>query len=269
MMGSDTICLATAQLLSSMACRPSYRATRFGMKLAYTFGQVAMQQRPIPHLLHRLGVLQAKHPWHLLAVALLTLIPAVYAIVGHGGLGFKSSFSELLPDNKPSVIEARRVNKRLPGAATLTVVDEIPNGSNPKALEHFVDALVPRLQDLGPNKVGGVDYGVKATRAFFKQNKLLYADIKDLKKAHDEIIERYDYEVSKAQGNLLDEDDEDAPAALTAASVESRLKGGKVKIPSSGPSYPDGYFMNKQGSFIAVLIKTPVSGKQNKAAFRK
>jgi len=225
-----------------------------------------MSERQIPPLLKRLGELQARYPWHFIVIALLTLIPATYAIVGAGGLGFKSSFSELLPDNKDSVIEARRVSDRLAGAATLTVVAETRAGSNPEALKGFVDALVPRLEDLGKEKVGAVDYGVKDTRDFFAKNKALYADIEDLRNAHDEVMQRYDYEVAKVRGDFVDE--EEAPPPLTAAAIEERIRGKSNEGSKAIERYPDGYYMHPDGNFIAVLIRTPVSGQEAKTAFR-
>ncbi len=225
-----------------------------------------MSERTIPPVLKRLGELQSRYPWHFLAIALLTLLPAVYGIFGAGGLGFKSSFSELLPDNKDSVIEARRVGERLAGAATLTVVAETREGANPEALKRFVHALVPKLEALGPDKVGAVDYGVKETRDFFDKNKALYANIEDLRKAHAEVIQRYDYEVAKARGDFVDEDE--APAALTADSIEERIRGKSSEGADAIERYPDGYYMHSDGNFIAVLIRTPVSSQEAKTAFR-
>ena len=155
-----------------------------------------------PSLFRRLGELQAQRPWLFVALAILSLLPAGFAAKG---IGFKSDFAELLPDNKPSVIEMRRVSKRLAGASTLSIVAEVPQ-SNPAALKRFVDAVVPRLKALGPERVGAVDFGVQDARAFFEKNKLFYASYDDLKKAHDEVVERYDYEIAKKQGTLLDDD---------------------------------------------------------------
>ncbi len=227
-----------------------------------------MNERRFPPLLSRLGELQSRYPWHFVALAVLTLLPALWGVFGGGGLGFKPDFAELLPDNKDSVIEARRVSERLPGAATLTVVAEIQDGSHRKALEKFVDQLVPRLEALGPDKVGAVDYGVKDTRAFFEDKKLLFANLDDLRKAHDDILERYDYEVAKASGNLVDDDD--PPPPITADSVEKRIRnaqGGSSDAPASD-MYPDGYYMNPEGTLIAVLIRTPVSGKAARTQLR-
>ena len=223
-----------------------------------------MNDRRFPLLLARLGNLQASYPWHFIALAILSLLPALWGIFGGGGLGFKSDFAELLPDDKDSVIEARKVADRLPGASTLTVVAEIQDGSNRKSLERFVDALVPRLRALGPDKVGIVDYGVQDTRAFFEDHKLLFANIEDLRKAHDDVLERYDYEIAKASDALLDDDD--PPPPLTAETLERRIRGAHLESaqPAGSATYPDGYYMNPEGTFIAVLIRTPVSGRAEK-----
>src|SRR5262245_36453387 len=222
-----------------------------------------MSERPPPRVLVRLGELQAQRPWWFVWGAILTLIPALLAAKG---LGFKADFSELLPDNKPSVIEMRRVSKRLAGVSTLSVVAQISDTGNKKSLQKFVDALVPKLMALGPDWVGAVDYGVQDTRAFFEKNKLLFAELDDLKQAHDEIIERYDYEVAKAAGTLIDEDDAPEPSATETIKPRS---AGKNKHAEHTDQYPDGYYQSPDGSYIALLIRTPVSGKVKTAEFRR
>jgi len=226
-----------------------------------------MEGRRVPALLAKLGELQARHPWHFLALGLLTLLPALYGILGRGGLGFRPDFTELLPANKSSVIEMRRVSARLPGDTTLTIVAQIDDGKNRAALERFVDQLVPKLAALGPDKVGAIDYGVKDARAFFEKNALLYADYDELRRAHDEIVERYDWEIAKRAGTLLD--DAEPPPPISAESVERRLRAAEPRTKSAAPTYPDGYYMNPEGTLIAVLIRTPVSGKAQKQALRK
>src|SRR5690606_13930264 len=129
-----------------------------------------------PGWLARLARLQSERPWVFVLVALLSFIPSLWAAKG---LGFRADFSELLPENKDSVIELRRVSERLAGISTLTVVAEIPGGGQGEALQRFVDELAPRLEALGPEWVGVVDYGVHSTQEFFKENALLYANIED------------------------------------------------------------------------------------------
>ena len=128
-----------------------------------------------------------------------------------------------------------------------------------RQLEACVDALVPALYGLGKDWVGAVDYGVKDAREFFDKNALFYANLPDLQNAHDRVLARYDWEVSKQQGSLLDE--EDAPEPITADSIEKELTARKQPTTSTGPTYPNGYYEDKEGTYAAVLVRTPVAGK--------
>ena len=217
-------------------------------------------EREMPKVLARLALMQARWPWHFIIFAILTLIPATLATLK---LGFKSDFAELLPDNKDSVIEMRRVSKHLAGASTLSVVAQINDGSHRKAVREFIDVLVPKLQALGPKWVGAIDYGTQDTQKFFESHALQYADIGKLTKLHDQIVERYDWEVAKADGSLIDEDKEDEPPPITADSVERQLKGEEDKPKESGSSKTDrgGYYEAEDGTYSAILIRTPVSGR--------
>lgn len=235
------------------------------------------RERTAPRILQRLGAAQAHRPWLLLLVAALTLLPSgLFA----SRLGFKPDFSELLPDNKDSVIEMRRVSKRLPGVTTLAVTAEIADAQNSAALKAFVDALAPRLEALGPDQVAQVDRGVHESRRFFEQNKLLYADLKDLQSARDELVERYEYEVQKQLGTLLDEGD--APPPITAESIRQRLQkkaaGAQAAAPAPGAAgtgkpapdpFPDGYYMSPDRKFITVLVRTSLSGGAARQELRR
>ena len=221
-------------------------------------------ERRLPGWLAWVAKLQATRPWLLVVIAVVTMLPAAWAT---SRLGLKLELSELLPDSKESVIEMRRVSKRLAGSATLSVIVRTAKPGHARELEACVDALVPALYGLGKDWVGAVDYGVKDARQFFDENALFYASLDELKQAHDRIVERYDWEVSKEQGSLLDEEDE--PPPITADSIEKQLQARKTPTPSKGPSYPNGYYEDRAGSFAAVLVRTPVSGKANIAELRR
>jgi predicted RND superfamily exporter protein len=213
-------------------------------------------ERHLPAWLSYLAGLQARRPWLLVVVAVLTLLPAAWAT---SKLALKLDLAELLPDSKESVIEMRRVSKRLAGNATLSIILHSSQPGKQRQLEACVDALVPALYGLGKEWVGAVDYGVKDARKFFDENALLYADLSELKKAHDRVLERYDWEVSKQQGSLLD--DEDEPPPITADSIEHELSGRKSATPATGPTFPNGYYEDREGTYAAVLVRTPVGGK--------
>src|SRR5882724_5785261 len=190
-------------------------------------------ERHLPGWLSSLAALQARRPWHLVVLAVLTMVPALWAA---SRLGLKLDLSELLPDSKESVIEMRRVSKRLAGSATLSVLISTSTPHKQRELEACVDALVPALYGLGKEWVGAVDYGVKDARQFFDENALFYASVADVKKAHDRVIDRYDWEVSKEQGSLLDEEDE--PPAITADGIEKELTSRKeTQQAAEGPSF--------------------------------
>jgi predicted RND superfamily exporter protein len=188
------------------------------------------------------------------AVLLVALATALLAALGASRLTLKTSFGELLPQGKESVIVAEQANARLSSASTLTIVAE---ADSPEGLERFVDALAPELRALGPELVGSVDDGVKAMTAFLEKHRLLYAPLEDVQKAHDAILERYEYEVALRAGSLLDETD--APAPITAESLRARL--GEEKAKAQGEAqFPRGYYLEPSGKMIAVLVRTPISG---------
>jgi len=229
-----------------------------------------MSDRPPAKFLVSLSQVQARRPFVVLLVALLTLIPATFFTTR---LGFKPDFAELLPDHKDSVIEMRRVSKRLPGITTVTVTAEIADGKNEAALVKLVDTIVPKLEALGQPWVERVEWGSQDTKAFFDKNKLLFAKIEDLQKAHDEVVERYEYEVQKQAGMLLDESEANAPPPISAASIRDRLTGKTpgqteqkeaVKPDLAKTQHPNGYYMSADGKFAVIVARTSLSTKKDR-----
>lgn len=218
-----------------------------------------MRTNPLARFLRSLGKLQVSHPWWVVLLLSLTLIPAGYSA---SLLELKSGFAELLPDDKPSVIESHRVNERLSGTSTLTVVAE---SHGPEPLKKFVDRLAPRIRELGPEYVAGVDDGTRNVEKFFQQNKHLYADLKDLQKLHDDVLARYDYEVGKETGTDLGlDDDEDAPPKISAESIEKQFQKKITEAKKSSPGM-DGYYIGEDGKLGAILVRTPLGSGDERA----
>lgn len=221
-----------------------------------------MARRSPLALLLRFATLQIERPvWVLLGV-LATLIPAGWAA---SRLELRTSFSELLPEDKPSVIELHRVEERLAGNTTLTVVAE---GNKTEALKRFVDALSPKLRALGPAFVASVEDGNRDARAFFKAHKHLYADLPDLQKLRDQVIERYDWEVGRAAGMDLGLDEEEPPE-LSANSIEALFKKKLDQAEKASPGV-DGYYIGEGGKLAVVLVRTPFgTGDQRAFGLRR
>src|ERR1044071_8699353 len=193
---------------------------------------------------------QIERPWMVALLALATTVPAVVAA---RGLGLNTDFSELLPDNKPSVVEMRRVSEKLTSASTLTMVAEVP-ASHPEALEAFAGAVVPKIQALGPQWVGAVDAGNRESHAFFEHNKLLYAPLDDIRKVHNEIRERYDYEVQRRAGGDLELDE--PPPPVNAQTLKERFGRTADELEQRGRG--SGYYIGEDGKGLAIPIRTPV-----------
>lgn len=226
-----------------------------------------MTDRPPSRFLVSLAQVQSRRPFLVLLIALVTLIPSLFFTLR---LGFKPDFAELLPDHKDSVVEMRRVSKRLPGITSLTVTAEIADGKNEAALVQFVDTLVPKLEALGQPWVERVEWGSHDTKKFFDHNKLLFAKLEDLQKARDEVVERYEYEVQKQAGMLLDESEANAPPPISAASIRERLAGKTGKSePEAKPDpaktqHPNGYYMSADGKFAVIVARTSLSSKKDR-----
>ncbi len=220
-----------------------------------------MQRSPLEPLVLRVADLQIKRPILVLALAALSLLPAGWAT---STLTLETAFSELLPENKPSVIEMHRVRERIAGASTLTVVGL---GDDVEALKKLVDTLAPRIAELPPEWVVGVDSGTREVRSFFERHKHLYADLKDIQEIHDDVVERYDYEVGKKTGfDLgLEEEGDDAPPKITAEDLEKRFQK-KVDEAKKNEKGVDGYYIGgTTQKLAAILVTTPLSSGSDQA----
>lgn len=223
---------------------------------------VELPVNPLQRLLLRLLSLQLTRPGIVLLVALLTLIPAGLAI---SGLRVRTAFGELLPENKPSVVELRRVNERLASASTLVVVGE---SQNTELLKRFVDELTPALRKLPPDLVASVDPGPMAAQRFFEAHKHLYAPLDRIEEIHEQVVGRYDEEVARRMGTSLDledeGDEEQARPPIDAATLRQRFDTALEEMRKSSPGQ-DGYYLGENGHFIAILVRTPLGSMDTRA----
>jgi len=205
------------------------------------------------HLRRLLFAWQTTRPLYLLGIALATICIAAN---GASQLKLKTAFGELLPQGKESVIVANRVNERLPAATTLNIVI---HGREKESLKRFVDELSKEIQAIGPDKVGTVDSGTRESDAFLRKYRYLYASLKDIQELRDTLVDRYEYEVSKAAGFDLELDDSDAPPKITREWVEEKLKKYEKPEKEGKPTAIDGYYLEPGGTFIVIMVRTPVA----------
>ena len=214
-------------------------------------------------LLIRLGQFQNRRPLLVVLLVLATLLPTGF-LAAH--LTLRSAFSELLPDDKRSVIEMRHISERLTSSSTLSVVAQ---SDSVDLLKRFVDRLSPELRKLDPKLVTSVDDGTRDVQKFFREHKHLYADLADIQKMHDDVVDRYDYEVQKKSGmglGLDDEDKQSAPPPLDAQAVEDKFKG-KIEEAEKNQPGTDGYYIGKSKgqTWAAILVRTPLGSTDHRA----
>jgi predicted RND superfamily exporter protein len=213
-------------------------------------------------VLVRLVPIQLARPGVVLFIALLTMIPAGYAI---SGLRIRTAFGELLPENKPSVIELKRANERLASSSTLVLVAE---SQNTALLKRFVDELTPELRKLPRGLVASVDPGPAAALRFFERNKHLYASLKQIEQLHEEVVDRYDEEVGRKTGTWLDLEDEPRDKKprppITADTLRERFRAAMEEQRKAAPGQ-DGYYLGENGHLIAIMIRTTLASLDTRA----
>ena len=182
------------------------------------------------------------------AFLLFAAVVSIPAAILAWRLELHTGFDSLLPENKPSVIELKRVAERTAGVSTLAVVID---GTDKIALEHLADALVGPLRALGPEWVGTAENGIHAEREFMSQRKALYLPIQKVRELHRRIEERYAYEI---YGSATD----DEPEPITRQTIERELLASN-KVQESLPPYVDGYYLNRSGTRLIVLVRTPIA----------
>ncbi len=208
-----------------------------------------MHRRSLSFGLRSLASLQVRSPWWPLFLgALLSICGALLAT----RLELRTRFDQLLPDHQASVVELRRVSQRVGGQSNVFVVLE---GDDTRSLRAMGDALVPRLRALGPPWVTSAEDGVQASRAFLEPRSGLFAGLGELQKVHDDVEARWQWEVGQETGSNLDDD---APAAITAASIRKSL--GLDKIEGERDRFPDGYYQSRDGRAIVVVARAAAAG---------
>jgi hypothetical protein len=206
--------------------------------------------------LNRLVALQVNRPqWVLLVSGIITVVSLILAL----RLELHTGFEYLLPQDRPSVRELNRVAKKTAGVSTLFIVLYADGGTKEQAqtaLRKAGDDLTARLAKLGDPWVGSVEDGVQDAYRFITPRAGLYADLEQLKKLQSDIDARFEYEVNKAAGTLLDEGEK--PPPLDPDEIKKRFGLGDV----SAERYPDGYYQSADGKVLVVAIRSKVMGTE-------
>ncbi len=200
--------------------------------------------------LDRLAALQTRRPLVPLALALVALLLA-------GALALRlrilAGFEHLLPESRPSVQELQRVAAKTAGVSNVFIVLEGGPETPTEALRAAADAMVPALVAIGPPWVGSADDGVQDAYRFLAPRAGLYADLGELTRLRDDVDARFQYEVAKATGTLLDDD---PPPELEPDLLKKRFGVADGDL----ARYPGGYYQSADGKTLVVAVRSKVLG---------
>lgn len=190
--------------------------------------------------------ISVRHPYVITITATLLFFLFTYLAVH---LDLKSSLTELLPTSAPSVKNLKKIQKTVASYSTLIVAVQSPDL---KASERFAEVLVKRLNKLPPDMVSFIDYNMKDLQAFYRHNKLLYADLKDLKAFRVRLKKRIHEE---EEASLIEDLDatEKPKTDLKIKELERKYKKKSKKV----DKYPDGYFVTPDRKLLAIFIYPP------------
>jgi predicted RND superfamily exporter protein len=202
----------------------------------------------------RLSDLQIRRP--LLPIAFVAVVTVFFGYFA-SKLELRTRYEALLPESQPSVIELNRVQKRVAAAQMVLILLE---GDDRAANRAMGDALIPALLALGPDTISSAEDGIHEARKFLEPRAGLFLDREDLEKLKADVDARWDYEVTKESGFLLD--DSEPPPPLDGATMKKRFEDKLHKRASgrSVDSYPDGYYESKDGKALVVAARSPIAG---------
>ncbi|MCK6588330.1 MAG: MMPL family transporter, partial [Polyangiaceae bacterium] len=169
-----------------------------------------------------------------------------------------TGFESLLPESRSSVVELNRVAERTAGVSTFFVVLQGAPDTPTQDLRKAADALVPEIAKIGPPWVGSVESGVHDAIRFLGPRAGLFADTQKLEKLRDDVNARFEYEVNKATGALLD--DSEPPPEINEESLRQAFGLKDIE----GDRYPDGYYQSKDGKTVVVALRSKVLGSDFK-----
>lgn len=169
-------------------------------------------------ILERYARWAARHPWRVLAA---TAVVCALAVLAVRGLRVSADLGAVLPADADSVRHIELVSQRLGSTDALYVSVQSPDA---KANRRFLDA-VAEVVGRWPERPLIV---YRLDIRYFKDRRLLYADLSDMEQVRDNLERRLHWEKVHSNPAYIDLGDEPAPEVLPAGlreKYEERYKG--------------------------------------------
>jgi predicted RND superfamily exporter protein len=161
----------------------------------------------------------------------------------------RSELEQLLPRSAPSVVAIDELRARMAGLQHLGVVVDTGNAANLRAGERLLDDLASRVRAYPPGMVRAARTGDATERRFLEDHAPLYMDLADLETVRTRVEARRDWEASKEQGALLDEDEPPPPLDFDDIQKKYDLRT------TSSHHFEDDHFANGEQHAALLLIE--------------
>jgi uncharacterized protein len=198
---------------------------------------------------------------HSTAIVVAAGLLFAFALWGAAHLQLRSDFTELLPQDDPELSELKELADRVGGASNLIVAVE---GPDPSSNERFAEALAVRLRQLVGTELRAIDFRSDLGRPFFEHNRHLYADLRDLRRADDDLGKVIVSQKNPAFVPFADEDlgeiDDNPRRDL------DRLKTA-LERRRTDDRFPHGYYESRDRSLLAMITWTNSSGTGDASGF--
>lgn len=206
-------------------------------------------------LVVRIVDLAARFPKAVLAVSLLLI--AVLAQHARG-LEVRADLAELLPHDSPGLRALEHQMSRAGGSAMVLVIVSSPDRA---ANERYVDRLGECLEAFSRSpdahdRIAYVESGTKDVRAFYENQKWLYADLAELERIDADL----DHQIAIRSGMVEDLFSGDAPGpapppadAKPALGLNDAL-GKWDDHAHDKDSFPTGYFSARDGALLGIRV---------------
>ena len=183
------------------------------------------------------------------------MLAGLFAVIGlwrtasaYGAL--RSELEELLPETAPSVTAFAQARARLPGLRTLGVVIDTTDSKNVEAANRFVDDLAARVRAYPPEMVTAVQLDVAAERRFAETYALQLMELEDVARLRKAVEERRDWEVSRATGTSILDDEEPPKVPLEDLKAKYQSRFGPPR------KFPGDRFVSDDGRTVVLLIRS-------------
>src|ERR1019366_7753781 len=182
------------------------------------------------------------------ALALALAVPATWRTAGLYA-HLRSELEQLLPRSAPSVIAIDELRARMAGLQHLGVVVDTGSGENLRAGERLLDDLASRVRAYPPRMVRAARTGDASERRFLEDHAPLYMDLGDLETVRTRVEARRDWEASREQGALLDEDAPPPPLDFDDLQKKYDLRT------TTSHRFEDDHFANSEQHAALLLIE--------------